>query len=170
MAKYLSTALPNKDCQIGATMVEFALTSIFLLFIFGAFIDIGLGIHRYALLKQVTTEATRQVAARLQTHRECSLIRAHLEQNATRKATEGLKLIHTPVWTMTWYDRGTRNGHFPVMSIRGDVRTNCYFLCTLSPGGWPLHASSEIVIERSGAGGFGMSCPSFTTAPTNEVT
>ncbi len=153
--------------QTGATMVEFAFTSIFLLFLFGAFIDIGLGIHRYALLKQVTTESTRQIAAKLQTHRECSQIRNYLEQQATSKATQGLNLIYTPVWSMTWYNKGTRNLEFPVMAIRGETRTNCYFLCMFSQGGWPIEASSEIVIERSGVGGNDY-CPSFSTA-SNEV-
>jgi hypothetical protein len=145
----------------GATIVEFAICAILLFMLFGAIFDIGLGMHRYAMLKQVTTETTRQIAVRLQTHRDCSFIETYLRDTASPKLYKHLTPGATPHWQTEWHTSGS-GLLFPTFRIRSQMNMECYFLCTMFPQGIPISSSSEIVIERQRIGPGGNGCPPVT--------
>ena len=148
--------------QEGATIVEFAFVALFMLLVFGAFTDIGLGIHRYALLKEVTTESTREISARLQTRRDCSEISEYLLTKANSKLKNGYGIQTTPTWQMTWDSAGATQ--FAVMRIRSEMPIQCFFLCSLLPKNWKVHSSSESLIDRSITGNGSGSCQEFTVS------
>ena len=145
----------------GATMVEFALALIMIIMIFGAVFDIGLGVHKYAMLKQVTTESTRAIAVRLQTHKDCSYIKTYLSQTASRLLTKHLTPGSVPSWSTQWENAGS-GLLFPVFRVNSSINMKCYFICRLIPKGVPIRASSEIVIERRGIGPAGAGCPAVS--------
>lgn len=138
--------------QKGATMVEFALACVFLIFMLGAFFDIGLGLHNYTLLNRVTEESTRQVAVNFNTRPDCPAIRRYLEEIATPHLRDvlGADVKGEPEWCMRWHDSG-EGGNFPVLRITGRFPISCYFLCSFFPDGWLLSSTTEIVIENSSA-------------------
>lgn len=144
--------------ECGATMVEFAISLIVIILAFGAIFDLGLGVHRYAMLKQVTNESTRQIAARLQTHRDCSFIETYLREIATVKLTKHLAPGSVPSWQTQW-DIASSDILYPVFRLQSSMNMQCFFLCSIFPNGIPVATSSEIVIERQGIGVGGHGCP-----------
>ena len=154
--------------ETGATIVEFALATVVLMALFGVLFDVGLGIHRYAMVKQVTSDVTRMIAEDLQTHRNCAQVRKYFEDYATPQLTQRLELNVHPTWNMTWDTSGTGD-RFPVMKVKSDFRVKCFFLCSFAKdGGWRVSTSSQIVIERSGIGPGGSGCPATTVTESNE--
>ena len=164
-SRYKQWALEYPHAHIanenGATMVEFALALIMIIMIFGAVFDIGLGVHKYAMLKQVTTESTRAIAVRLQTHKDCSYIKTYLSQTASRMLSKHMTPGSVPSWTTQWENAGS-GLLFPVFRVNSSITMKCYFICRLIPRGVPIRASSEIVIERRGIGPSGTGCPAVS--------
>ena len=144
--------------ESGATIVEFSLVALLMITIFGAFTDIGLGIHRYALLKQVTTEATRELGARLQTRKDCTEIPEYLRNSAEGKLISGFGVREKPSWRLRW----TGSGQFRRMQISSSLPINCYFLCAIMPKNWSVHASSDVVVDSSVANLNNNDCRAFS--------
>jgi Flp pilus assembly pilin Flp len=60
----VTIAIPEID-ERGATMVEFAISGVVLLFLIGALIDFGIGFQRWNMLNYVTSAVARQYAVEL---------------------------------------------------------------------------------------------------------
>ena len=140
----------NPSAEHGATIVEFALASIFLLLFLGITFDIGLGIHQYLLLRHVTQDSTREAAVNFVTNTECARVRKHFE-TAGKTLLTSLRVRPKDgvSWCIKLLSPDGVAGRYPTLHVSGSLSVDCFFLCSFFPKGIGLTSETETIVETA---------------------
>lgn len=137
--------------QRGATLVEFSISAVILVLVFGAIFDFGLGFHRYSYLEHATNKAARDILADLQTRRDCNMIRTIVR----RVRDEDMRLIGAPGYVnwQWWFHvphditrRPLASDRYITFTLRSEMPLHCYFICWIIPN-VELSATASLMIE-----------------------
>lgn len=133
----------NRAPQMGATMVEAAMTFTFLLMLVGGIIDFGFGIHRYNQLRHVlSSETLKAVLGKCPDKTETiNAVQTKLQNVFGEVSGEPTFQILAPSEDLHRYNM--------TLQVSGSIPMNCFF-CALTGLKPSLSATSEQFIEASG--------------------
>ena len=137
--------------QHGATMVEFALSIGFFLFLLGGIVDLGLSMHRKSMLMHASKQIARLLSMQLASSPDCSVndVRNTINNQLQNLNAQGMG-IPVSTWNFTWHVPSGTALTDPSFNLSLTSQVPCFFLCHLSPTGWAASASIEETVGRQG--------------------
>jgi hypothetical protein len=149
------TVIEQQKKESGATILEFAIVSVFVFMLIGGVFDIGFGLYEYTYLHYTTTRAAREIAAKLATGGTCNDIRTHLSSVAHREMSEAFTAGAEASWGYCeaqighseCLSPGGPNPQLKSFRLIGQLPIHCYFLCRFLPAGLTVSTTISATID-----------------------